>query len=529
MAETQANALTPATPPVDYDVGVIGAGFAGLVAAIQLLQAGRSSLAVFERAAELGGVWRDNVYPGCACDVRSHLYGIASDPNPEWPSSYARQADILAYLKRVADRRKVTRHIQFGIEIVEARFLESAGCWELTDAGGGVRHVRTLILATGPLNRPSLPNIPGLERFAGSFVHSSAWDSSLDLADKRVAVIGTGASGVQIAPNIAGQVSRLTVFQRSASWVMPRGDRRTTRLERRLFRRFPVAQALVRGAIYWALEGVGSAFFGNALFAWGLRQVALQKLAREVRDPQLRKRLTPDYAMGCKRLTVSDDFLPTFNRPNVELVTEPIAEITADGVRTRSGADYRLDHIVFATGFIVADPDDFLRVVGRGGRVLPGQWAEEGAQAYRGVMIAGYPSLALLLGPNSALSYSSVIHVMESQMRYVLKYLDARDAAGPGAALDVRPEVQAAFNADVQAKLAGTVWASGCRSWYLDRAGRNAGILPEPGHRYRRRMSRFDAEAYEVRRSTPLERDVATPRPAPPAPRAATPPDPSAA
>ena len=430
--------------------------------------------------------------------MRSHLYSIASDPYPDWPSSYARQADILAYLKRVADRRGVARHIQLGVDIVEARFLEQAGCWRLTDAGGGVRHVRVLILATGPLNRPSLPPIPGLERFGGGFVHSSAWDTSLDLSGKRVAVIGTGASGVQIVPNIAGQVARLTVFQRSASWVMPRGDRRTRGFERWLFRRLPAAQALVRGAIYWALEGVGSAFFGNALLARALRAAALRKLAREVRNPALRARLTPDYALGCKRLTVSDDFLPTFNRANVELVTDPIAEITAQGVRTRTGLDYPLDHIVFATGFIVADPDDFLRVVGRGGRVLPEQWAEEGAQAYRGVTVSGYPNLAMLLGPNSALSYSSAIHVVESQMRYVLGYVDALEAAGPGAVLDVKPQVQATFNADVQAKLEGTVWNSGCRSWYLDRAGRNAGILPEPGYRYRRRMSRFDVEAYDT-------------------------------
>ena len=443
-------------------------------------------------------MWRDNLYPGCACDVRSHLYAMASDPNPDWPSSYARQADILAYLKQVAERRDVARRIQFGVDIVEARFLEAAGCWRLTDAGRRVRHVRVLILATGPLNRPSFPPILGLERFGGSFVHSSAWDTSLDLAGKRVAVVGTGASGVQIIPNIADRVAKLTVFQRSAPWVMPRSDRRTTRLERWIFRRLPATQALVRGAIYWALEGVGSAFFGDEGMSRVLRALALRKLKREVRDPQVRAKLTPDYAIGCKRLTVSDDFLPTFNRENVELVTDPIAEITVEGVRTGSGMDYLLDHIVFATGFIVADPDDFLRVVGRGGRVLPEQWAEEGAQAYRGVTVAGYPNLAMLLGPNSALSYSSVIHVVESQMRYVLKYLEALDAAGPQAALDVRPEVQAAFNADVQAKLAGTVWASGCRSWYLDRAGRNAGILPEPGHRYRRRMSSFDAEAYET-------------------------------
>ncbi len=495
------SASAPVRP--DYDVGVIGAGFSGLTAALKLLEAGRTSFAIFERASGLGGVWRDNVYPGCACDVRSHLYSIESEPYPDWPSSYARQADILAYLERIAERRGVSSHIRFDTEITQARFLEAEGCWRLSDAGGRQHHVRTLILASGPLNRPSLPPIPGLERFRGGYTHSSAWDRGLDLKGRRVAVVGTGASAVQIVPNIAGEVAHLSVFQRSAAWVMPRGDRRITGLERWLFRHAPATQKLVRAAIYWGLEGVGSAFFGNAMFARVLRGVALRKLKREVRDPQVRARLTPDYAIGCKRMTVSDDFLPTFNRSNVELVTEPLVEITAEGVKTANGRLHLVDHIVFATGFFVADPDDFLKIVGQDGRVLPEQWAQEGAQAYRGVTISGYPNLAMLLGPNSALSYSSVIHMVESQMRYILQYLDVRDHAGETAVLDVRPEAQAAHNKDVQARLAGTVWASGCRSWYLDRSGRNAGVCPDPGYRYRRRMSRFDPQAYEISQAAP--------------------------
>ena len=483
---------------IDADVGVIGAGFAGLTAGVELLAAGRTSLILFERAAEVGGVWRDNVYPGCACDVRSNFYSMASQPDPGWRSSYARQGDILAYLQRVAAGTGLREHIRFGTEIVEARFLEAAGCWRLQDAQGDVHHVRTLILASGPLNRPSLPPLPGLETFQGTSTHSSAWDASIDLAGKRVAVIGTGASAVQIVPNVAALVGELTVFQRSASWVMPRSDRRTTRLERWLFRHAPWTQALARAAVFWAMEGVGTAFFGNTLLARGLRALALRKLKREVKDPATRAALTPDYAFGCKRLTVSDEFLPAFNRPNVHLVTDPIAQITPTGVRTRSGAAYALDHIVFATGFIVADPDDFLRVVGTGGRVLPQEWAREGAQAHRGVTVAGYPNLAMLLGPNSGLSYTSAIHVVESQVRYVLRYLDARDRAGPNAALDVRAEAQAAYNEELQARLVGTVWNSGCTSWYLDRHGRNAGILPDPARRYRRLMSRFDTDAYWV-------------------------------
>ena len=482
----------------DYEVGVIGAGFAGLIAGLELMDAGRTSFAIFERASSLGGVWRDNVYPGCACDVRSHLYAIASRPNPDWPAGYARQADILAYLKDVAGRSGLQRHIRCDTDIVEARFEEAERCWRLTDARGGRVRVRVLILALGPLNRPSFPPIPGLERFGGTFCHSSAWDRSVELAGKRVGVVGTGASAVQIVPNIAGQVARLTVFQRSAAWVLPRGDRPSSALQRRVFRRFPPVQALVRATLFWALEAVGSAFFGNTAMLALLRAAALRKLAREVRDPEVRRALTPDHALGCKRPTVSDDFLPAFNRPNVALVTDRIAEITPTGVRMQDGAEHALDHIVFATGFFVADPDDLLKVVGLGGRVLAETWAQDGAQAYRGVAMAGYPNLAMLLGPNSGLSYSSVIGMVEAQMRYVLAYLDALDRAGPDAALDVRGEVQAAYNHDIQARLEGTVWASGCRSWYLDRSGRNAVIWPQPARRYRRLMSRFDPQAYAV-------------------------------
>ena len=466
--------------PPDYETAVIGAGFAGLAAALNLLDAGRTSFVVFERAAEVGGVWRDNVYPGCACDVRSHLYSLAARPNPDWASTYASQPDILAYLRRIAGEAAVASRISFDTEILEARFLEDQGHWRLLDARGGVHHVRTLILALGPLNRPALPAIPGLERFGGAIRHSCAWDASLALSGKRVAVVGTGASGIQIVPNIADEVERLTVFQRSAAWVLPRGDRRIGKLERWLFRRAPVLQRIVRSAIFWLMEGVGTAFFGNRPMHRLLVAVALRKLRREVRDPATRLALTPDYTLGCKRMTVSDDYYAAFNRSNVTLVVDPIGEITETGIRTRGGALHEVDHIVFTTGFVVADPDAFLRVVGPGGRVLAEQWAAEGAQAHRGVTVSGYPNLLMLLGPNSGLSYASAVYVVESQLTYVRQYLDALDRAGPTAALDVQEQVQDAYNTGLQAKLAHTVWASGCRSWYISRSGRNNHDLSPP-------------------------------------------------
>jgi cation diffusion facilitator CzcD-associated flavoprotein CzcO len=500
-----APALAPAEPvgagAVDHDVGVVGAGFGGLIAGIALLDAGRPDFAIFERGAELGGVWRDNVYPGCACDVRSHLYSIAARPEPDWKTTYGRRADILAYLKRVAAEGGLNERIRLGFDVVEALWLADARCWRLTSAAGDVVRVRSLILAVGPLNRPRLPDVAGIARFAGLTMHSSAWDPAFDPRGKRVAVIGAGASAVQIVPNIAPDVDRLVVFQRSAAWVLPRGDRPTSALERFLFRRVPGARALVRQGLFWLMEGVGSAFFGRAWVHRLLTRVALHKLKHEVKDPAVRAALTPDYALGCKRMVVSDDYLPAFNRDNVELVKSAVAAIEPTGVRTADGRLHPVDALVFATGFYVADPDGFLRVVGEGGRVLADDWARDGATAHRGVTVTGYPNLAMLLGPNSGLSYSSVLHVIESQMTYVLAWLAARDAAGPRAALDVRADAQAAYNAEVQAALAGSIWASGCRSWYLDRHGRNGVIAPDPAARYRRKMKRFDAEAYRVGRA----------------------------
>ncbi|MHB8284535.1 MAG: flavin-containing monooxygenase [Caulobacteraceae bacterium] len=488
---------------IDFEVAVIGAGFAGLVAGLTLLEQGRTSMVILERGGDVGGVWRDTLYPGCACDIRSNLYSIASKPNPDWRATYATQPEIFAYLRGVAADAGLLPYLRFNTEVTEARFIEGAGCWRLADRAGGVLHVRALILALGPLNRPSTPRIEGIDKFEGTICHSSAWDPNFDLTGKRVAVVGAGASAVQIVPNIASVVAHLTVFQRSAPWVLPRGGRKTTRLERGLFRRLPFAQVLVRSAIYWAMEVVGMAFFGATWLQKLLAAVALRKLAKEVRDPQTRAKLTPDYAVGCKRMTVSDDFYPAFNRANVTLVTEPIVALTPGGVWTRDDQEHAVDHIVFATGFVVADPDDYLRVVGVGGEVLSDLWAQTGAQAHRGVTISGFPNLAMLLGPNSGLSYASAVHVVESQVAYVVQYLDALDAAGPGAAMDVRPEVQEAYNVSLQTKLEGTVWASGCNSWYINRSGRNTAIYPAPTSQYRKLMRRFDAQSYTVTSPSP--------------------------
>jgi len=482
-----------------YEVAIVGAGFGGIIAALALRDSGRDSFVVLERSSEVGGVWRDNRYPGCACDIRSHLYSIESRPNPNWSSSYAGQPEILEYLKNVVRDDGLRSRIRFDALVEELRFREAEGEWEIAIKDSPAIRARAVVLATGPQNRPALPNIPGIERFEGLSFHSSAWDDTEKLRGKRVAVIGTGASAIQIVPNIAPIVASLDVYQRTPAWVMPRGDREYGPLRRAAFRRIPGLQSAARSAIYWSLEFFGLAFLGNRLIYRLLETIALRKLRNEVRDRETRRKLTPAYALGCKRVLVSDDFYPAFNRPNVRLIVEPIANIRPRGIETRDGQTREHDAIVYATGFNVADTEGYLRVVGRGGRGLAEEWNANGSQAYLGINVAGYPNLCLLLGPNSGLGHSSALHVMESQMRYVTQYLDALDRS-PGAALDVRAEIQGAYCDRVQLGLARTVWASGCKSWYINRAGRNNTLYPGLTADYRRATSRFDGNNYSLER-----------------------------
>jgi cation diffusion facilitator CzcD-associated flavoprotein CzcO len=483
---------------LDYEVGIVGAGFGGIIAALALRRAGRNSFVILERAAAVGGVWRDNVYPGCACDVRSHLYSMAGQSNPSWTTSYASQPEILDYLKDVVAREELAKHIRFGANISEIQFLEQHGCWQVYEDGRPSCRVRMMILALGPHSRPSMPGIPGLATFRGSSFHSSRWDRSLDLTGKRVAVIGTGASAIQIVPNIAPTVSKLFLFQRTPAWIIPRGDRKISAFETWLFRRLPPTQLLSRAAIYWLTEFVGLAFQGNATLNRLLTRVALRKLVREVRDPETRKHLTPSYKIGCKRVLISDDFYPAVNRSNVHLVTEEIQCITPEGIQTTDGLVRELDAIVYATGFIVADTDQYLRVVGRGGRVMTEEWNENGAEAHLGLHVAGFPNLGILLGPNSGLGHSSALHVIESQMKYVVEYLAKLDRLGPNDFLDVKPEVQRQYNLDIQQRLKRTSWAAGCRSWYLDRNGRNTTVFPGLTWQYRVLMRHFRPNDYDV-------------------------------
>jgi cation diffusion facilitator CzcD-associated flavoprotein CzcO len=488
----------PAPLPPAVDVAIVGSGFAGIGAAVRLLQAGRTDFVVLERAGDLGGTWRDNGYPGCACDVPSHLYSFSFAPNPDWSRNFSPQPEIQAYLQRTADRFGVRRHLRFGAEMLAARWEPDRQRWRVTTRLGELT-ARVLVVAAGALSEPSVPALPGLERFTGRTFHSASWPADADLAGQRVAVIGTGASAVQIVPEVAPTAERVTVFQRTAPWVLPRRDRRITRPERWAFRHLPVTQALARCGIYSLREALLLGFTGNPLIRRRAEKVALRFLREQVRDPQLRERLTPRFQLGCKRILLSDDWYAALTRPNVDLVTDRIVAATAGGLVTADGsgrpAEHPADTIVFGTGFRVTDPPVAHRIVGADGRSLAEHWSG-GMAALYGLTVAGFPNMFFLVGPNTGLGHTSIVYMIESQLRYLVDALHRMDAAGL-AAIEPRPEVQDAYNERLQQQLAGTVWnTGGCASWYLDARGRNTTLWPTFTWRFRRQLRRCDLAEY---------------------------------
>jgi cation diffusion facilitator CzcD-associated flavoprotein CzcO len=481
------------------DVAIIGAGFAGLGAAVRLKQRGGTSFVIFERAAEVGGTWRDNVYPGCACDIPSHLYSLSFAPNASWSRMYSPQPEILAYLKNVVDTYDLKPSIRYNSEIIRVEFSEEYGYWTLTDRAHRQTTARVVLAGIGPLNQPSLPKIAGLERFEGRQFHSGNWDSSYDLTAKRVAVIGTGASSIQIVPAIAPVVKQLTVFQRTAPWVAPRLDFAMSPRRQVLFRRVPLLRRAYRSAIYWLNELRGLSFFGNETLNKFGTQVSLRHINAQIQDPELRRKVTPNYKLGCKRVLVSDDYYPALTRPNVELVTDGIVEVREHSIVDKAGVERSVDALIFGTGFVAADIFRELNILGLGGRDLLAEWRLTGAQAHYGMTVSGYPNLLFLLGPNSGLGHNSIIHMIESQLTYVISYLDWLKRASPNAYIDLKPEAQQTYNEDIQQKLQTTVWASGCQSWYQNAEGRNTTLWPGLTVTYRRATRRVNPTEYTLR------------------------------
>lgn len=485
----------------DVTVAIIGSGFGGIGMAASLLRAGITDVVLLERAADLGGTWRDNSYPGAACDVPSHLYCFSFAPNPDWSRSFSPQPEIWEYLRRVAAEKEVTGKIRFGEEVTSARWDPAARLWRIETTTATLT-ARFLVAAGGPLSDPMIPAIPGLGTFAGAVFHSATWDHDYDLAGRSVAVIGTGASAIQFVPRIQPLAGQLTVFQRTPPWIMPRRDRQVSRAERWLFRHVPVTQRLARAAIYCGREAYALGFVKDPAIMRAAQGLARRHLHRQVADPGLRAALTPSYRMGCKRILLSNDYYPALTRPNVTLVTDGIQEIRENSVLTCNGTEHPVDTLIFGTGFHVTDFPLAHRIFAPQGVSLASRWSARPAQtAFRGTTTAGFPNLFVLTGPNTGLGHNSQVFMIEAQIRYVLGALiHARRHAIDR--VEVRPEAQAAYDQMVQRKMRRTVWVTGgCQSWYLDAEGRNVTLWPDFTWRYAWQTRRFDPSRYDLARA----------------------------
>jgi cation diffusion facilitator CzcD-associated flavoprotein CzcO len=496
----------PAGPPLatsatDFPIVIIGAGFAGIGTAIRLKRAGIHSFRIFERATEIGGTWRDNTYPGAACDVPSHVYSFSFDPNPDWTRMFAGSNEIQAYLLRCVEKHGLRAHLELGTRITEARWDEARAVWELTTSRGERVEARVVFSGVGGLVDPKAPDIAGLATFAGKTMHTARWDHEYDLRGKRVAVIGTGASAVQVVPAIAPDVAQLTVFQRTPAWVVPKRDYEIGARAKARFRKHPWMLKARRLLLYWLSEVMGPMVFLDAPRLSRIGEgMSNRHLERSVRDPALREKLRPRFQFGCKRMLISDDYWPTFERPNVELVTEPIVEIRPHAVVTQDGREHAIDVLVLATGFALNIATAPFPIAGRGGRSLAEAW-QHGAVAYKGVTVAGFPNWFILMGPNTGPGHTSVLVFTEAQIGYALQAVERMIADPTLRAVEVRQEVQDRYNAGIQGRMKYMVWSTGCSSWYLSPDGENHSLYPGLASEYCARTRTFRPSEYHLVRA----------------------------
>ncbi|MES5821923.1 NAD(P)/FAD-dependent oxidoreductase [Streptomyces sp. RG80] len=482
-------------------VAVIGSGFGGLGAAVRLRREGVTDFVVLERAGSVGGTWRDNSYPGCACDVPSHLYSFSFAPNPDWPRTFSGQEHIRAYLEHVTDVFRLRPHIRFDSEVKMMTWDGERLCWDIETSSGRLS-ADFVVSATGPLSDPKIPDIPGLDSFPGKVFHSARWDHDYDLRGKRVAMVGTGASAIQIVPAIQPEVAELTLFQRTPPWVMPRVDRAIGDAERALHRALPFTTQARRGLLWGIRELQVQAFTKRPNELGLVEKLAKANMARAIKDPALRAKLTPDYRIGCKRILLSSAYYPALAQPNVDLVASGLDEVRGSTLVAADGTETEVDAIIFGTGFHVTDMPIADRVVGKDGRTLAEAW-KGGMEALRGASAAGFPNWMTIIGPNTGLGNSSMILMIESQLNYLADYVRQLDVLGGRVALDARPSAVAAWNRRVQERMTRTVWnTGGCTSWYLDASGRNTTIWPGTTTEFRRATRRVDLAEYEVVRAT---------------------------
>jgi cation diffusion facilitator CzcD-associated flavoprotein CzcO len=482
-------------PPETFDVLIVGSGFSGLGTAVNLKREGKRSFVVLERGDDVGGTWHYNTYPGCGCDVPSHLYSFSFAPNPDWSQTYSLQPEIRAYLRRCADEFGIRPHLRTNHDVRSAAWNEDERVWEVETSQGGFR-ARVLVAGAGPLTEPKFPDIPGLDSFEGKTMHSARWDHDYDLEGKRVASIGTGASAIQYVPAIQPDVEQLHVFQRTPPWIFPHSNREIHTWERRLYRAIPGLQRLVRGGVYAMREVAVLGFVKNPKLMKIAERMAKAHMHKQISKPGLTEKVTPDYEIGCKRILPSNKWYPALSKPNVDLVEGGVQEVRGNAVVGPDGVEREVDAIIFGTGFEVADMPASKLIRGRDGRSLHETW-NGSPRAHMGCTVEGFPNFFMLLGPNTGLGHSSMVYMIESQIAYLmeaLRTMDAQDAA----TIEVRGEATREYNAAIDKRMKGTVWNTGCQSWYLDDTGRNGTLWPDWTWRFRQRTARFDADHYEL-------------------------------
>ena len=479
-------------------LAIIGSGFGGLGAAVMALEHGIETFVVLERSTAVGGTWRDNTYPGCACDIPSHLYSFSFAQNPEWTRSYPSQPEIEQYLEHVADQYNLHSRIRFGFNVELLAWDEKDRCWAITSTSGETIRAAAVISASGFLSQPSTPDIPGLSDFEGEVFHSASWRHDVSLESRRVGVIGTGASAIQIVPAIVDSVDHLDVFQRTAPWVLPRDDHPAPAWRRRLYRMIPFLQRLHRWRIYLHQEIRAIAFLGTGRVATVVRS-AIEKetkalISESFDDPDAAASLLPSYQPGCKRLLLSSDWYPALARETVSLVSSSIVEVTAAGVRTSDEVTHPLDVLILATGFEVSEFPSPLTILGTHGRSLNEHWSD-GASTDFGMTVSGFPNLWFLVGPGTGLGHNSIVFMIEVQLQQIARALRYMRESGVSS-VELRPEVEAASYSEIQRRIATTVWASGCSSWYQSNSGRIDTLWPGTTTEYWWRARRFDPDRY---------------------------------
>jgi cation diffusion facilitator CzcD-associated flavoprotein CzcO len=490
----------------DVDIAIIGSGFSGLGMAVRLKREGIEDFTVLERGEDVGGTWHFNTYPGCACDVPSHLYSFSFAPNPGWSETYSCQREIRDYLRRVADEHGVRPHIRLNCNVTGIEWDEGGGGWTVETSDGPLR-ARVVVAGMGPLAEPKTPPLEGLERFEGEMFHSARWNHGYDFRGKRVAAVGTGASAIQFVPEIQREVGRLHVIQRTPPWVMPHPNRTIRRVEQRLYERFPPLQKLVRGSAYGFRELLVLGFVKRPRLMQLPEWIARWHMRRQISDPELLEKVSPGYTIGCKRILPSNQWYRALSEPNVELLTGGVARVTATSVVTGDGEEREVDAIIFGTGFEVTDMPVGRLVRGPEGKTLDEVW-QGSPKAHLGTAMPGFPNLFLLCGPNTGLGHSSMVYMIESQLAYVIDAL--RHMAERGAdTIEVRQDTAERFNADLDERMQGTVWNTGCASWYLDATGRNSMLWPDWTWRFRQRTASFDPADFTLTQRTPGNADPA--------------------